>query len=55
MAIMPRQALHAQSLGFIHPTTNKEMFFETELPVEFKAVIDRWKNYTIHKPFEEED
>ncbi len=41
----PRQCLHAQSLGFIHPTTGKEMFFNSELPKDMLTVIERWRNY----------
>jgi 23S rRNA pseudouridine1911/1915/1917 synthase len=44
-AIIPRQALHAQSLGFIHPRTRKEMYFESELPEDFRQVLEKWKNY----------
>jgi 23S rRNA pseudouridine1911/1915/1917 synthase len=44
-AICPRQALHAKTLGFIHPTTGKEMFFETELPDDMQQVIDKWRKY----------
>ena len=42
---MPRQGLHAKSLGFIHPTTNQKVLFESELPEDFLGVIDRWKKY----------
>lgn len=42
---MPRQALHAKSLGFIHPKTNQEVFFESELPHDFVEVLERWENY----------
>ena len=42
-AIMPRQALHAQSLGFVHPTTGEELFFEVELPEDFAAILARWE------------
>ena len=45
-AICPRQALHAQTLGFTHPTTKKEMFFETELPEDMKKVIEKWRGYS---------
>ena len=48
-AICPRQALHAKTLGFIHPTTKKEMFFEAELPVDMKLVIEKWRNYVQKK------
>ena len=44
-AICPRQALHAKTLGFIHPTTKKEMFFDTELPKDMKEVIEKWRSY----------
>ncbi len=43
--IMPRQALHAQSLGFVHPTTGENMSFEAELPEDFKTVLDKWRKY----------
>jgi len=41
--IMPRQALHAKTLGFIHPTTGEEMFFDSELPEDFKEVLEKWR------------
>lgn len=44
--LMPYQALHAQSLGFIHPVTNQEMYFEVPLPENFQKVIEKWENYT---------
>ena len=44
-AICPRQALHAKTLGFIHPVTGKEMNFEAELPTDMSTVIDKWRNY----------
>jgi 23S rRNA pseudouridine1911/1915/1917 synthase len=44
--IMPRHALHAKSLGFVHPETNKEMFFDSELPPDFQQVLEKWRNYT---------
>lgn len=44
--IMPRQALHASSLGFVHPVTGEKMQFQSELPVEFQETIDKWKSYT---------
>ena len=43
--ILPRQALHARSLGFHHPTTGEWMFFEKELPPDMEQVLDRWRNY----------
>jgi|JI9StandDraft_1071089.scaffolds.fasta_scaffold07034_1 23S rRNA pseudouridine1911/1915/1917 synthase len=45
-AICPRQALHAKTLGFIHPGTGKEILFESELPPDITEVIERWRNYS---------
>ena len=45
-AICPRQCLHAQTLGFVHPRTGKEMFFESELPQDMQEVIGKWRTYT---------
>mgnify|MGYP000660454418 CR=1 FL=1 len=42
---MPRQALHAKSLGFIHPVTGKRMQFESDLPEDFQNVLEKWENY----------
>lgn len=47
-ALIPRQALHARSLGFIHPKTGKEMYFETELPDDFLAATEKWRAYSKH-------
>ncbi len=44
--LMPHQALHAQSLGFIHPVTNEEMYFEVPIPENFQKVIEKWESYT---------
>lgn len=43
--ILPRQALHARTIGFIHPTTGKEVLFESELPDDMQQVLDRWRAY----------
>lgn len=48
-AILPYHALHAKSLGFIHPQTRKEMYFESELPDNFRQVIEKWRSYTQDK------
>jgi 23S rRNA pseudouridine1911/1915/1917 synthase len=48
-SILPRQALHAQTLGFMHPRTGEEMFFESELPEDLATVIERWRNYVSVK------
>ena len=44
--ILPRQALHAKTLGFIHPQSNKEMSFESDLPDDFTKCLNKWKNYS---------
>jgi 23S rRNA pseudouridine1911/1915/1917 synthase len=43
--ICPRQALHAKTLGFVHPDTGEQMFFESELADDMKKVIEKWRNY----------
>ena len=43
--ICKRQALHAKTLGFIHPTTGEQMFFETQLPADMEQVIEKWRKY----------
>ncbi len=43
--LMPRQSLHAKSLGFIHPSTGKRVFFDSELPGDFSAVVQKWRSY----------
>ncbi|MGL2993833.1 RluA family pseudouridine synthase [Flavobacterium sp. TSSA_36] len=42
---LPRQALHAKTLGFVHPTTGEMMRFDTEIPTDFQDCIDKWRNY----------
>ena len=43
--ICPRQALHAKTLGFVHPSSNEEIYFNTELPADMEQVIDKWRKY----------
>lgn len=43
--IIPRQALHAKTLGFIHPATQKFIQFDSELPEDFKDVMEKWEHY----------
>ncbi len=45
-SMIPGQALHARSLGFIHPTKGEFMSFEKELPEGFEALIDKWEKYS---------
>ena len=43
--VLPRQALHAKSLGFKHPKSNKELYFESTLPNDFEEVLMKWRTY----------
>ncbi len=43
--ICPRQALHAKTLGFVHPRTGEFMHFESELPDDMQQLIDKWRGY----------
>ena len=45
--LLPGQALHAKSLGFIHPTNGKKMLFDSELPENFQQLVDKWRRYAI--------
>ena len=47
--LMPRHALHAKSLGFIHPKTKEKMVFDSDLPEDFIAVIERWRDYSNYQ------
>ncbi len=44
--VCPRQALHARTLGFVHPVTGKEMFFTSEIPDDMKSLIEKWRIYS---------
>ncbi|HNR06576.1 MAG TPA: RluA family pseudouridine synthase [Saprospiraceae bacterium] len=45
----PQHALHAKSLGFVHPESGKWMQFDSELPVEFEVILNKWRKYTSQK------
>lgn len=47
--ICPRQALHARSIGFVHPSSGKEMFFECPIPGDMEALIEKWRHYVAHR------
>lgn len=47
--ILPRQALHAKTLGFEHPTTGKFMSFDSEVPQDMQACIEKWRHYAQHQ------
>ncbi|MFX0557298.1 RluA family pseudouridine synthase [Maribacter sp. CXY002] len=44
--VLPRQALHAKTLGFIHPITGEQMRFDSEIPEDIQMCIEKWKNYS---------
>ena len=47
--ILPRQALHAKTLGFEHPESKEILFFNSELPDDMKNCLEKWRNYTAHQ------
>lgn len=47
--LLPRQALHAKSLGFEHPTTGKFVMFDSDLPADMEAAIEKWRGYSKNK------
>lgn len=47
--ILPRQALHAKTLGFKHPRTGKMMSFDSEIPQDMQACIEKWRHYSKHQ------
>ena len=46
--LIPGQALHAKSLGFVHPETGKWLQFDSELPEGFQLLLEKWERYTVH-------
>lgn len=48
-AAMPRHALHAKELGFEHPATGKEMLFDSDLPQDMTACLERWRTYVTDR------
>lgn len=52
---LPRQALHAKTLGIVHPTTGEMLRFDTELPQDMQDVIEKWRNYSKSHQSEEEE
>lgn len=47
--ICPRQALHAKTLGFVHPRTGEEMFFTSELPEDMTRLLEKWRAYISNR------
>lgn len=52
--LLPRQALHAKTLAFTHPKTKEWMEFDSELPDDMKAVIEKWERYTSGRELDDE-
>ncbi len=44
--VLPRHALHAKSLGFTHPFTGNEMYFESDMPADMQQLLEKWRKYT---------
>lgn len=53
--ICPRQALHARTLGFEHPSTRKWLRFDSVIPSDMTALLDKWRKYSGNMPPEEEE
>lgn len=51
--LIQRQSLHAKSIGFTHPVTGERLFFESELPEDFKLVLEKWDGYVQYRQFED--
>jgi 23S rRNA pseudouridine1911/1915/1917 synthase len=51
--LCPRQALHARTLGFIHPFTHEQVFFEAPIPADMQKLLTKWRDYSRHKFVEE--
>jgi 23S rRNA pseudouridine1911/1915/1917 synthase len=51
--LLPRQALHAKTLGFQHPVTREFLQFDSELPADLAQVITKWETYTGSRTLEE--
>nr|MDQ3018207.1 RNA pseudouridine synthase [Bacteroidota bacterium] len=47
--VCPRQALHARTLGFVHPVTNEKMNFDSGLPDDMKELMNKWRAYIAHR------
>ncbi|WP_299136174.1 RluA family pseudouridine synthase [uncultured Tenacibaculum sp.] len=52
--VLPRQALHAKTLGFTHPTSGEFLKFDSEVPKDIAECIEKWRTYSTHTKFEED-
>ena len=50
--LCPRQALHAKTLGFVHPGTREWLQFDSEIPSDMTALLDKWRKYCAQMPDE---
>ena len=50
--LLPRQALHAKTLGITHPISGEKLFFDSEIPADMQAVLDKWRKYMKDKVLE---
>lgn len=50
--VCPRQALHAKTLGFLHPLTGEEIFFDSELPSDMSTLFNRWREYVKSRDYD---
>ena len=53
--LLPRQALHAATIGFVHPTSKQTLRFSAPIPDDMEKVLEKWRNYVKVKAYEEED
>ncbi|MNV42323.1 Ribosomal large subunit pseudouridine synthase D [compost metagenome] len=53
--LLPRQALHAQVLGFIHPTSKENIYFEVPYPEDFRLALEKWRGYAANSMAVEND
>jgi 23S rRNA pseudouridine1911/1915/1917 synthase len=53
--LIPRQALHAKSLGFLHPADGRAMHFDSDYPADLASVIEKWRTYSLHQSADELD
>lgn len=53
--ILPRQALHAMSLGFVHPRTGENVYFESQLPEDMTQLLEKWDSYVAFRDTFERD
>lgn len=47
--ILPRQALHAKTLGFEHPISKKKLFFNSDIPEDMSQCLEKWRKYTVNQ------